>query len=584
MRKIVALALLINLVLVSTALAAPTSNSAKRTVIGELVRAVPEQVIKTDPAKTNTSGTTGATGTSTANSTTKPAGTASTTTANSGQTATTTIPANLVINSDGQLFKFDISPLAELLIDGVPVKVNDLKAGLEVKVQIEGQQVISLESYSNEKPGYINQSSRTQIGTVIGFDASLGEVDIRFADDQISIPVTPDILVTEKGQNISRSQLSAGDKVKLIYDEYGDLSRIEVEGRSVLIKDLIRGRLRSSDILSGKVNLQSVKTFRNGQWVEYTGMLQLPFDNKVPIYMGSKLIPAQNLKYYSGKDVYAVLSTALGRDYIKKMVIKPGNERVYTSTIYEFSWDQDSFDMFSSSNISFNEGTIIIQNGRLIDIEALDNRCQAMVIAGGTSERLTASVISVLGQGLNSSPLGDFHLYCGHLYELQNNDLKLSSVNNLDSNRWGSGGEYEFSYGDDTTIYDINGQKFITARQFLNGDYDEYNAYLYAEGDNAVAMAIQRQTIHYYDDNTSYGTISAMTNSDTLGWTMTLTNMCDWSSEDSAWRDRDSDAEINLATALIIKSNQKLDASSLTEGDRVFIVRTGYRAKIVIVK
>lgn len=577
MRRALAIALLINFFIIGTTLAAGVPGLDSGYITGELVNITPEKTV-TVPAANPTS-TAGINATSGATSPISGAGSTK-----KAEPATIKVPANLIISSEGQLYKFDVAAQAELLIDGLPAKITDFRAGLLVKSQVEGQKVVFLEAYSNEQPGYISTSQKTRIATVLGFDGNSGEVRVRIAEKQTSFPITPDIIISEKGASISAAQLSVGDRVKLIYDENGDVARIEVEGHSVMIKELIKGRLAKVDTLSSKLNLENVKAYRNGQWSDYSGTLQLPYNSQVPVYIGSKALSPVNLKYYIGKDVYAALGTSMGRDRIKKMVVKSTNEMVFSSTIYELNWSRDSFSIKNETNIALSEGTIIIQNGRLVDSNALDNRCQAVVIAGKTSDRLAANVISILGQNLNNSPLGDFHLYFGKIDERDLNTLRLSGVHNLDTNGWESGGDYEFSYGIDSIIYDITGQKFITYRQFYNGDYNDYYGYFHTEGTAITTMAVQRNKLYAEDDSTSYGIIASTARSDSTGWTMTLNNMCDWSSNDSAWRERDGDVQVNLATALIIKDNESIKASSLVAGDRVLLIRTGYRGRVVFVK
>jgi len=498
--------------------------------------------------------------------------------------ATTSTPASVVINSAEQLYRYEVPSQATLLIDGLSVKLSDFRPGLEVRAEIQDQKIVSLESYSSEQPGYLGPSQKTKIATIIGFDTSLDEVRVRIGDEQMSFPLTPETIIIQNGTNISRARLCVGDHIKLYYDEYDDISRIEVEGSSIYVKDLVKGTLAYSNTLSKKITLKDVKSYENGQWVDYSSYLQLPLVDNTQVYQGTKMIQNGEIKYYSGKEAYAAISTSLGRDYIKKMVLKSSNERFYSSTIYQFNWDRDSINLTNSLNISLNEGTIIVQNGRLVDSDALDNRCQAAIIAESTSGQLLADVISVMGQGLNNSPLGDYHLYEGHIALLDKYYLQLSGVHNLDNNGWVSGGTSDFAFGNDTIIYDITGQKAITRQQFVNGAYEDYYGYLYAEDNNIIALAVQKAEIDVDDDNTSYGTIASTAKSATLGGMMTLTNMCDWSNVDLAWRDRDNNVQVNLTAAVILKHNKSIDASALSAGDRVFVVRTGYRARIVIVK
>lgn len=569
MRKVFVIAVILNILLASLALAAVTTTE-NTTVIGVLVSITPEQTV---PADTSKSSTGSKSSSSTAASSKK-----------NTAAATTQTPASVVINSQEKLYRFEVPPQATFLIDGLSVKLSDFRPGLEVKAKVDGLKVVSMESYSNVQPGYVDPSQKTQIGTVTGFDSSLDEMRVKINGKQVSFPMTPNVIVTRNGLNISQSELFVGDHVKLFYDEYDDIYRIEVEGSSILVKELIKGELRYCDTISSKLTLEDVKAYKNGEWTDYSSYLQLPLDDKVPVYMGAQAIPAKNLKYYSGKEAYAVLGTSLGRDCIKKMVFKSNYERIYSSTIYEVNWSRDSFNLLNLDNIAMNEGTIIIQNNRLIDASALDKRCQAAVIAEATSGRTTADVISVLGSGLNNSPLGDYYLYEGHINEIGTDTIELAGVHNLDKNEWSSGGENDFYYSTETIIYDITGQQFITRKQFFSGDYDHYYGYFYTDGNNIIAMTLQKHSIDADDDNTSYGTIASTSKSDTMGWVMTLTNMCEWSKEDSCWRERDSDAEVNLTTALILKHNKAISASALAADDRVFVVRTGYRARIVVVK
>jgi len=68
------------------------------------------------------------------------------------------------------------------------------------------------------------------------------------------------------------------------------------------------------------------------------------------------------------------------------------------------------------------------------------------------------------------------------------------------------------------------------------------------------------------------------------GWRINIINASDWSPKNTQWMPRKDSFYLTLEEAMIIKDGKIIQPEELKQNDRLYIVRDGLNAKVVIVK
>lgn len=498
---------------------------------------------------------------------------------------------------EGLFYQLEIDERADLLIDNRPVTIYDFKAGMEVYGELRGQRLVTLEAYSTANMGYIEPGSKVRQGTVNYIERS--QIQIREANgENATYYLSPATIVLKQGQQVPADTLYVGDKVKLYFDEINSsmISRIEIEGNSILVANVIKGNLVSVDTARSEINLENVEVFRNGGWEKSGSTMKIPFSRDIAAYTGTQKIPFHNLKYFKGKTVYLATKSVMGREVAERMVVKNQYESAFSGKIQTLNFYASMLEI-GNRNINFYDGSIIIQNGRLQEPGVLNNGSDVYVLADGWGTNRIANLIYIYNQGINNSNLGQHYIYAGRLDQVSQDRLWLLDFFMLNENDWESfTDEKELFYDNDTFIFDKENKKFITPLEFWAGDYavDEDNvrdtklkdwyAYVYADGDRVVSISVQKNMDSLLKQRVTTGRVGQVFEDSMVGWTLNLVDAKDYSIAKSEWMPKSSSLRLSLEDAMIIKYDKVISPEDLRNGDMLYIVRDDFNTKIVIVK
>jgi len=501
---------------------------------------------------------------------------------------------------DGTVHQLSVDDKASLVIDNIPVGIMEFKPGMEVYGELQGRKLIYLESYSTDNPGYIPPGGKMRIGTIKKIDRDMLVVKNPMGGEETFF-TSEGTIALKKGQNISLGSLYEGDRVKLYFDEIDTpyINRIEVEGDSVLIQDLYRGKITMADQLEDVITLENVEVLHNGEWEDLANGLRISYDASIPLYAGGQKISYKNLKYYKGRTVYAAVKNSFGKDKIEKMVVKSRYETVYSQKIADVNWYTEEIELGNNKNISIHEGTIIIKNGRLADSYGINVNQDALVVADGRGSTSSANVIYVYNEGINNSNIGQNLVYTGRLDTILSDTVTLKSFYLLDRNEWESfEGEKELYYDHDTMIFDLEEMEYVSPGEFYSKDYavdedssrvkknnlKDWYGCIYADGDRISSIVVQKKMDSLLRQRITTGSVESIVNDSMVGWTITLQDGKDWSSHNDKWISKSISTRINLEKAMIVKDGKMITAEELQPRDRLYMVRDDFIGKIVIVK
>jgi len=509
----------------------------------------------------------------------------------------------LIERYDGRISRFSIAGNAEITIDSIPVRIEQFRPGLEVYGEINANnQVVRLEAYSTEVLGYIPEGGIIKKGIVKNFSESA--LTIQSDDNSIvTYTISPATVVLKKNMSVPLSSLYPGDYVKLYMYELNSLMvmRVEVQDDSIKVKDVYKAVLSGVDMLSNTLMLNNVEVFVNGNWQRKNNLVSIPFSEEMPVYIGGTKIPVSHLKYYKGRTIYMAVKAFFGKDKVEKIVIKQYYESLLTDTIKAVNKFSSSLELKNGRDIIFNEGTIIVQNGRLMDKDSIERYLDVCIAGDGKSGQLTADMIYVYNRSINHNDLSDYRLYFGEIDEIYKDRLVLDDVDEIEDNEWDSTSDKTFYYDNDIYIYDIDKSEIYNNAEILysyfrnesDDDFDYYEyAYVYADGNRICAIALTSDYHNTNYDRVTVGTVEEVEDHAMVGWRVKLKNAADWSDRKEAWMPRSSELAVILENAMIVKDGKIISPQDVKPGDDLYMVRdTRYVykedrtvAKVVIVK
>ncbi|KAE9636092.1 hypothetical protein [Defluviitalea raffinosedens] len=503
---------------------------------------------------------------------------------------------------DGTLHTLSFDRSVIFSIDTLNASSKDFKAGMEVYATLKNRKISYMEGFSTAAPGYIPEGSKVRVGTIKGIDRNqlIVKLDIGKEETYFTSPAT---ILLKDGKKGSLNTLYVGDRVKLYFDEIDTMmvSRIAVQGKSVQVKGLYKGKIAATDILDEDLTLTDLKVFKNGQWEDVSSAKTISYSGDSPIYIGGQEVSPSKLKYYVGNTAYMVVKDFFSSDRVEAMVLKNQYEANYTDTIEEMNWYSQSFELAKNhKNITFNDGTIVIKNGRLVDIYALEPGVDAFIVGDGRIDGMNANVIYVYNEDINNSNIGQDYLYEGRLDVVFRDSIILKKFALLNRHEWeGFNDTKELYYDEDTMIYDLEAGKIVAHEDFYYGDYavdedsdyakqkglEDWYAYVYADGDRIQAIMVQKNRDSLLKQRITNGVAGAVPeNHKWTGWRINIINASDWSPKNTQWMPRKDSFYLTLEEAMIIKDGKIIQPEELKQNDRLYIVRDGLNAKVVIVK
>lgn len=492
-------------------------------------------------------------------------------------------------DSDRHTFITDAN--TRMTMDMEPVyDMSEFKKGMEIYIEYRGDRIAYIDGYSTDAFAKIDAGSRTRTGTVAKADRDRLEIsDVR--GGKASYTLTPATIITRSGVSVAQEQIAEGDRVKLYFDEYNTsiASRVEIEGRSILLKGVYRGVIASADRYDDTLSFSRLEVMKNGAWekVPSNGM-KLSADGKA--YIGASEVARQNLQYYRGKTAYMAVGSFFGSDAIEKMVIKGNFERLYSEKLDGASPYSSQYELSNKRNISVTDSSIIVKNGRLVAQSALASGQSALIIADSSYSGESANVVMVRAEGTAPSGISGSYIYSATLSQVLEYTMKTSKLFVLENHQWASVDDSEFSYDEDTYIYDADNAKIIDAKQFASGDFapgdskKSYHAYLYATGDRIGMIALSSKLDSLGALRTTSATLESVYQDSKTGWMLTAKDTSDYSVKKEKWMPRNTSASIILDGAIIIKNGKPAKPQEILPGDSLYMVRDDAFAKVVFVK
>ena len=487
---------------------------------------------------------------------------------------------------DGDVHTLLADEETELSMDMETIyNIAEFKRGMEVYIEYSRSRIEYMDGYSTAVFAQIDPQTKTRTGAVVS--AGAGRLSVRDIMGNVSeYTWTPATVSTRAGVNVKPESIVAGDRVKLFFDRYdtSEASRIEVQGRSVLLKGIYRGVIGTADRYDDTITLQKLEVLRNGKWEKVSSAsMKLSADGKA--YVGGYELSRSNIGYYKGRTAYMAVGSFFGADSIEKLVIKDSFEKLYSERVDELSAFSSQIELSNKRNVTLTPASIVVRGGRLVDTSAVQKGQSALVVSDSSPSGEAASVVMITGEVADPSAVKGSFLYSARLEQILPYQIKTKRLYALENHEWESMSAEEFTFDEETYIYDAGKGEKLDAARFASGEYDDSkDAYIYAQGDRASLILLIKDDDSTRAERVTSATARGASYDANIGWLLAATDASDYSARKEAWIAKTADLTLVLDGALIVKDGVVIKAQDVKAGDSLYVVRDGNVAKVIFVK
>lgn len=248
-----------------------------------------------------------------------------------------------------------------VLRDGITVAAESIQPGDQVFIRLDEDGYIGkLSAKSYYKPVY---------GTVHSKNAGMLLIN-REDGSYVSYRLTPEIPVFKNGRLCSLSDILPGDKVRILVQTESDnihIAFIELEKLTKPVTGVYRGYVESYNQMRDALAVSGLQEFVNGRWEDASaiGVQSFAFSSEYKIRPFSR---------FTGTAYFATRRATDGSNRIVMASYRsmPNYELTVKDNILGFT-GQNRLELENTSDIiEFDQQTIVIKDGRLVDISALN--------------------------------------------------------------------------------------------------------------------------------------------------------------------------------------------------------------------
>ncbi|KAB3534756.1 S-layer homology domain-containing protein [Alkaliphilus pronyensis] len=538
-----------------------------------------------------------------------------------------------VIDFNDKQHLFNVNSNTPVTNNGEEVSFKDLFYGQEVVVTLFNENVSKIEGYLEEDPnlhGYIPPGSRVKVGDALFINNK--EVALKTGDGVEKYKITSSTSVTREGNVANLFEIKKGDRLILSFDDIysPEISQIRVEDDERHLTAIYRGTLEQTSERNNEIVLEDVEIFQNNRWVPHTeSKIKLKAENN--LYSGGNSITLKDLSKSKGKEVFAATESSYGVQRVAKLLLKDGSTQQYNNKISSIQYGLNRM-VVNNNSITFNEGTIVVQNNRLIDPYNLEAQQTIHVTSdfNANNNSRNAAFINIEYDGMlddridgtrllvyrgKIDAIGEYQVTIGRLayqldyLQLQNNtwaevDLPQRISMTEDTKVFDSELELEIEvpyfinsrYIDPDDIEDSNLKKRIKNRHYV-GKTAYFIVKEYKNGTQTVEelLAINLTPDHKVTTrrvNTDHGAIGEIESIDLDNNEVTLKNVRHWNALSKKWTPVTTKEPIHMEKAVILVNDQPITSQELyviKENANVYIIKnkdvsTGDDAYVVIIE
>ncbi len=458
----------------------------------------------------------------------------------------------------------------------VEAQLDDIEAGDTVFIRVDSNNLVtsisSVENYT------------VRFGKIIS--KKLSSIIVEFDKKQQKTYNIDRTNVIKDGKLVKYSQLKDGDTVKLLINEAPNLTilkEIMVEGGDKLVSNVYKGTFDDYNSISNTIYLNDPWTFRNGNWIKETnGSKIIELGNGFTAYFDGQTRALKDLSLLKDNTVYIASEKDYGNDELAVVASfidttdkeVPYDDKVYITGTNRFVLEK------SSVNVTYNPGTIVVKDGRLVQGSSVSADDYAYVMANrdnsGSNSTLVAGVVSIEQRPGTEA----VQLYRGRISSIDEyKTVTLESYSKLNGTNWDyANTPMTFSLSSNTRITDtdgIVGQGSFTAEN-TQDTFKGRTVYILGDGTNAVEISTApfgNFNIQGIVNSTTGGTLAEDGSVVQEPQSVLLKNCRYYNTSAHLWVTM-GDSNFNiLKNSLILKNNKKINPSDLKKGDSLRILK-----------
>lgn len=480
---------------------------------------------------------------------------------------------------------------------------KDLFSGQEVSLTTSGNKITKIHGVLEEDPtlqGYIPPGSRIKVGDVLFITKD--EIEINTDNGREKYKITSFTTITRSGNVAKLFEVKTGDRVMLHFDDIysPDIAQIRVEDQERHITAVYRGTLEQVNQRTKEAIINKVSIYNGTTWTDHPDQKVKLKLNDNNIYLGGKEVSIQGLDSHRGKEVYAAIEESYGVKQAAKLLVKEGSTLSYEDKIKDIRFGQGNMNI-NNNLMAFNEGTIVIQNNRLVDIINLDNNQTVNVVADLARGQRTAALVSIQHTSILDPRIDGSRLviYRGKIEDIYDYGVKIGKLSyqlnymELNNHVWREVTTAKtVTVTEDTHIMDAQLGKDIPANHFLGSRFVNLNdikditlrnrvkdrfyvgktAYFVIretttgnqKTEEVLAINLTPNLMHYnVSVNTDNGTMGEIDIIDLDNGEITLRNMRILNPLNNRWETVANPDPISLSKAVIIINDKPIDQDSL---------------------
>ncbi|SNS44078.1 S-layer homology domain-containing protein [Anaerovirgula multivorans] len=370
-------------------------------------------------------------------------------------------------------------PAAKIQINGKDTSLADLLYGMEVAVTLKNNKITDIQGYLEEDPdrhGYIPPGTRVKVGDVLFISSDTVEINHGGNRERYKITTNTRILRSERPANLF--EIKTGDRVMLFFDDIysPDIATIRVEDHERHLDGIYRGQIEQIDQRNKEVILKNVYTYQQGKWTKYSqDQVKLKAEGDL-LYEGSTKVSLKDLSSRKDQEAYVAVENSYGVPRIAKLLLKQGSSTLHQSTISDIQYGTSRM-VVDNVGFTFHEGTIVVQNNRLVDMLNLDLKQTVHVVGDVARGNRNASFVSIEYTGMLEERIDQTRLviYRGTVADIYDYGITLGRLGyrldylKLEDNQWTeTSGRRRLTLSEDTFIFDSELKKEIESTYFID--------------------------------------------------------------------------------------------------------------------
>lgn len=457
----------------------------------------------------------------------------------------------------------------------VEARLDDIEAGDTVFIRVDSNNLVtSVSGVDNYTVRYGKIISKKLSSIIVEADKKQQTYNIDRAN------------VIKDGKLVKYSQLKDGDSVKLLINEAPNmtvLKEITVEGGDKLVSNVYKGTFDYYNSISNTIFMNDPWTLRNGQWVKETnGSKVIELGNGFTAYFDGQKRALKDLTLLKDNTIYIASEKDYGNDEIAVVASftdstdkeVPYDDKVYITATNRFVLEKNFV------NITYNPGTIVIKDGRLVQGSSVSTDDYAYVMANrdnsGSNSTIVAGVVSIEQRPGTEA----VQLYRGRISSIDEyKTVTLESYSKLNGTNWVyANTPMTFNLSSNTRITDtdgIVGQGDFTDEN-TQGTFSGRTVYILGDGTDAVEISTApfgNFNIQGIVSNTVGGTVAEDGTVIQEPQSIILKNCRYYNTSAHLWVSM-GDSNFNILTnSLILKNNKKINPSDLKKGDSIRVLK-----------